>query len=153
MSLWRPVGSVIAGAIATIVLGVVTIVLLPFLGFATAEVVGNWLPIWVFAVPLAICPVAGGAITGFLHGKNWKSAAILGCLAAASSVAIFGVVFGLLFLVLLLGMTPAHGQMTDLSKAALTMAAVGGGSGFVAGTVLGAIGGLGGHLGRQKLDL
>lgn len=149
---WKAIGSVAAGAAVTVVLGALTIVLLPFLGFATGEVVGNWLPIWVFAVPLVMCATAGGATTGFLRGIDRKGGAILGSLAGGLGFAVVGVIFGFVFLVLMLGMTPAHGQETNLSKLTLTMATVGGGFGFVVGAFFGAIGGVGGHAGRRELD-
>lgn len=150
MALWRGVGSVIAGSVATVVICVLTIVLLPFLGFAAAEIVGTWLPIWVFTIPLALCVIVGGATTGFLQGNTWRQGAILGSLAAALGVTVFGVVFGLVFLLLMLGMIPASGQVPDLSKAALSMATLGGGVGFVTGAVFGAIGGVGGWIIRQE---
>jgi hypothetical protein len=42
----RTVGCVVAGAFSTGWLSVVTLVLLPFLGFATADIVGRGLPSW-----------------------------------------------------------------------------------------------------------
>lgn len=150
---WKAIGSVTAGAAVTAVLGALITVLLPFLGFATGEVVGNWLPIWAFAVPLLMCATAGGATAGFLHGVDRKGGAILGSLAGGLGFAVVGAIFGFVFLVLMLGMMPAHGQETDLPKLVLTMATVGGGSGFVVGALFGAVGGVGGHVGRQTLDL
>lgn len=153
MSPWKAVGSVIAGAVTTVALSTLTGILLPILGFAAAEAVGNWLPIWVFAVPLAIGVTAGGAIAGLLQGNDRKGGAILGGLAGALGVAVVGVVLGLVFLALLLGMTLGHGQEMDIPKAALAMATLGGGSGFVAGAVFGAIGGVGGSVGRRESGL
>lgn len=150
MSSWKVVGSVLAGMVATVVMTVVTIVLLPFIGFVTADVVGNWLPRWVFGVPPVICATLGGAITGYLQGTTSRNSAILGSIAAACGFSAIGAVVGLVLLVLMLGMTPAHGQETDLSKAALTMFAFGGGVGLVFGAVFGAIGGVSGHVYRQN---
>lgn len=152
MSPVRSVGSVIVGTVVTLALGGFTIVLLPFLGFATGEVAGNWLPIWVFAFPLVLCATVGGATTGFLQGIDRKRGAILGSLAGGLGFAVVGIVFGFLFLVIMLGMTPAHGQETNLSRLTIRMTTVGGGSGFAVGALFGAIGGAGGHVGRQELD-
>ena len=146
---WRVASRVAVGAVATVLLSVSTAVLLPFLGIATAEVVGNWLPLWTFAVPLAICPAAGGAITGFLQGDDWKDCAILGGLAAALGSVVIGVIAGLVALLVLLGMTPAHGQEADLSRGALAMATLGGGAGFIAGAAFGAVGGAAAHVARR----
>lgn len=150
MSSWKGIGSVIAGLIVTVVLGIFTIVLLPLLGITTAEVVGNWLPIWIFLIPLALCPAAGGATTGYSLGTTRRRSAMYGGLAAALGITIFGVIFGLLFLLFMLKMTPAHGQVTDLSQVTLAMAILGGLVGFVAGAALGALGGIGGHFTRQQ---
>lgn len=149
MPSWKGVVGVIAGVAVTVVMGLLVIVTLPILGFASAEAVGNWLPLWVFAIPLVLCPTAGGATTGYLRGTTRKRGAVLGSLAAALGISLFGVVLGLVFLLLLLGMTPASGQATDLSTAATTMATVGGVVGFVIGGAFGALGGVGGYLVRQ----
>lgn len=150
---WRAVGSVIVGIGVTIVLTGVTIVLLPVIGFATADIVGNWLPPWVFVVPPTIGAILGGATTGYLHGNTPRKSAILGCIATAVGLTAIGAVVGLVFLLLMLGMTPAHGQEVDFSKAALTMVALGSGVGFISGAIFGAIGGAGGHVGRQKFSV
>ena len=147
---WRAAGSVLAGTIATVVLGVLTIVLLSFVGVALAVIGESWVPVWVFAIPPVMCPVSGGFVTGFLQDADKWPSAILGGLATALGVAVFGVVFGLLFLLLMLNMTPAYGQTGDLSAATLTMATLGGAIGFVAGAGFGAIGGVLGFVARQK---
>lgn len=69
---WTGVASVIAGMVARAAVTVVTIVLLPLLGFMIAEVVGNLLPIWVFTLPVAISSALGGAIAGYLQGDNTR---------------------------------------------------------------------------------
>lgn len=150
MAPWRTAGSVVAGTVATVVSGVLIVVLLSVVAVAWAAVVGSWLPVWVFAVPLVLCPIAGGFTTGILQEDAEAHSAILGGLAAALGVSIFGVVFGLLFLVLMLNMTPAYGQTGDLSTATLTMATLGGAIGFVGGAGFGAIGGVGGHVARRR---
>lgn len=147
------VGRVVVGTIATVLLGVLTLLLLPFLGIATGELVGTSLPPWIFAGPLAMCATVGGAITGFLQRDDWTSCTLLGGLAAALGGTIIGVAIGFIVLLILLGMTPAHGQESDLSRGLLTMAALGGGTGFVAGAVFGAVGGVGGYAIRNKLDV
>lgn len=147
------VGRVVVGTTATVLLSVLALLLLPFLGIATGETVGTWLPPWIFAVPLAMCATVGGALTGFLQRDGWTNSTLFGGLAAALGGTVIGVVVGLMVLLVLLGMTPAHGQEPDISRGVLTMAALGGGAGFVAGAVLGAIGGVGGHLVRQALDV
>lgn len=45
-------------------------------------------------------------------------------------------------------MTPAAGTPVNYSETTLAMVAVGGGSGFVAGGVLGAVGGVGAYIRR-----
>ena len=150
MAPWRTAGNVAAGTVATLVLGVLTIVLLSVVGVALAVIGESWIPVWVFAIPLVMCPLSGGFVTGFLRGAGRWPSAMLGGLATALGVAIFGVVFGLLFLLLMLNMTPAHGQTGDLSTATLTMATLGGALGFVAGAGIGAVGGVGGHVARRR---
>ena len=147
---WKGVGSVTAGVIATAALTGATIVLLPFLGLLTAEVVGNWLPVWVFAVPVAMSSALGGALTGYFHGDGPRRAAILGSIAVALGLAVIGGVVGLVALVLMLGMTPAYGQV-DLTTATFSMMDLGGVVGLVSGAIVGAFGGAGGYLGRQEL--
>ncbi len=151
MSTWRAVASVLAGMLVTVVTVAASIVLLPFIGFGAAELVGNWLPAWVFLLPLALSAIVGGAITGVLQGATPRRSAILGSVATGLGLTVIGAVAGLLFLVLMLGMTPAHGQETNLAETTRTMAMLGGGVGLVAGAVFGAIGGASGHIGRQKL--
>lgn len=151
MTPWRTVGSVIAGASVTLVLNLLALVLLPVFGFVTAQLVGDWVPVWLFLAPSILCVVGGGATAGFLSGRPQEWCAALGGLAGALGVTAIGILLGLGFLVLLLGMTPAHGQETNLSKLTLTMVSLGGGAGFVVGAVLGATGGLIGHLGRAEL--
>lgn len=152
MSTWRTVGSVVAGTLVTVVTVTMTLVLLPFLGFGAAELVGDWLPIWLFLLPVALAAVLGGATTGVLSGRTPSRSAVLGCLATATGLASIGAVVGLLFLVFMLGMIPAHGQETDLAAVTGKVVALGGVVGFVAGAVCGAIGGASGHIGRQNLE-
>lgn len=150
MSSWRAVGRVGAGAVTTVLLSVTTVILLPFLGIATAEVVGNRLPLLVFAVPLPLCAVAGGGLTGYLQAEGRRECTALGGLAAALGGTVVGVGFGLVALLVLLGMTPAHAGPVDLSEGALLSAALGGGAGFLVGGVLGAIGEAGAHVARRR---
>lgn len=149
MSSWKVVGSVIAGTVATAVMTIVTIILLPIVGFVATQLVGDWLSIWMFLVPIAICATLGGVITGYLQGTTSRKSAILGGVAAACGLSAIGAVVGLIFLGFMLGMAPAHGQETDLSRAALIMFVLGGGVGLISGGVFGAIGGAGGHAYRQ----
>lgn len=151
MPTWRTVGSVVAGTLVTVVAVALTIVLLPFVGVGAAEFVGNWLPTWVFLLPVAFSAVLGGATTGALSGRTPSRSAALGSLATGVGLTAIGVVVGLVFLVLLLGMTPAHGQETNLAETTRTMVVVGGGVGLVSGATFGAFGGAGGHICRQKL--
>lgn len=148
MASWRTLGSVVAGVGVTIGLSALALVVLPLLGRTVAHVVGDWLPTWLLAVPSVLCAVAGGATTGFLSGRTRTWCAVLGGTAAALGAAVLGVVVGFALLVLILGMTPAHGQETNLSALTFRMLSLGGGTGFVVGAVLGAAGGVVGHLGR-----
>ncbi|WP_197428025.1 hypothetical protein, partial [Halogeometricum sp. CBA1124] len=77
---------VLAGAATTAVLGVLTVVLVPVLGFVTAEVVGTWVPRWAFAAPPMLSVVAGGATAGFLARTDRRTCALLGGLAGALGV-------------------------------------------------------------------
>ncbi|MFB6219854.1 MAG: hypothetical protein ABEH90_00320 [Halolamina sp.] len=153
MTWWKTVGSVISGVMVTVILTVLALLSLPFLGFATSEMVGNWVPVWLFILPPVVSASIGGATTGFLLHDTPRRSAILGCLATAFGLTAVGAVIGLGFLVVMLGMTPAHGQTGNLSEAVRTMLTLGGGAGFVAGAVLGAIGGAGGHIVREKSGL
>lgn len=150
MSRWKVVGSVVAGTVVTVVVTAATLVLLPLVGYMAAEAGGSRLSLWAFVVPLVTGASLGGAITGYLRGDTSRKSAILGSIAAACGLSAVGAVVGLVFLLLMLGMTPAHGQETDLSKAAVAMGAVGGGIGLVSGAVFGALGGVGGHVYRRK---
>ncbi|AUV80592.1 hypothetical protein C2R22_02050 [Salinigranum rubrum] len=150
MSLRREAAGVVAGTVVTVVLGFLTLLVLPALGFVTASVVGNWLPTWVFAVPLTLCAVVGGATTGYLQETGQRRGAILGGFAAALGVVLVSVVVGFIALVLVLGMTPTHGQDVDFFGAMRTVGVLSGGTGFVVGTIFGALGGVGGHIGRQR---
>ncbi|MFC7096787.1 hypothetical protein [Halobaculum marinum] len=142
---------VLAGTIATVLLSVLSLPLLPVLGIATAEIVDAPLSPWILTVPLAICAVAGGAITGAIHGETTTQSTILGSLAGGLGGAVIGVVLGGVLLLVALGMTPAHGQEPNLLEGARTMTVVGGGTGFVAGAIFGAVGGVGGHVVRREL--
>lgn len=151
MSLARAVGSTVAGALATVLASASTLVALPFLGLATAKVVGTWVPAWAFLLPLGLCAALGGSITGALQVEGRARSAALGGLSAGVGTAVVGVLAGLVVLVVLLGMTPAHGQTTDLSRAALRAGSVGGGVAFVGGVAFGAVGGLCGHGLRRRV--
>lgn len=153
MSLWKTAGSVVAGAMVTITLTVVSLFALPLLGFATSELVGQWVPVWLFALPPVVAASSGGATTGFLEPETRRRSAALGCLATALGLTAVGAVLGLVVLVVMLGMTPAAGQPVNISKGVSWTLAVGGGVGFVAGAVFGAVGGAGGRLLRQKSGL
>jgi hypothetical protein len=152
MPTWRTVGSVVAGTLVTVVAVALTIVLLPIVGIGVANLVGTWLPTWMFLLPVAFAAVLGGATTGAFSGRTPSRSAALGCLATAAGLAAIGVVVGLVSLVLLLGMTPAHGQEPNLAETTWTMVAMGGGTGLLSGAVFGAIGGTGGHVVRQKFS-
>jgi len=145
------VGRVLVGAFVTVLLSALAALLLPILAITTAVVVGDWLPRWVFATPLVLCPAAGGAITGFLQRTSRLTCALVGGLAAALGIAAVGALLGLVALTVLLGFTPAHGGATpDLSSAALTTVSLGGGAGFLVGAVVGAVGGIGGYAVRRR---
>jgi hypothetical protein len=105
----RTVGCVVAGAFSTGWLSVVTLVLLPFLGFATADHRGTRSPL-------------------------------------------VGAVAGVTTLLILLGMTPAHGRVPDLSEATLVFGSLGAGpgAGFVGGGLFGSVGGFGAHVARRE---
>ena len=150
MSPWRTVASVTAGLVVTILLGFTTLLALPLVGLATAAVVGNALPTWVFVVPVALCGTVGGATTGALQRSDEKRCAVLGSVASALGLLFVGVVLGLVALVFLLGMTPAHGATPNLADAARTVSTLGAGVGAVVGAVFGAVGGVGGCLGRRR---
>lgn len=152
MSTWRTVGSVVAGTVVTVVMVATTIVLLPVIGFGAAELVGNWLPIWLFLLPVVFAAVLGGVTTGALQGATPGRSAILGGVATGLGLTAIGAVLGLLVLGILLGMTPAHGQVTGLARATRTMLAAGGVAGLVVGAVFGAFGGAGGCICRRKLS-
>lgn len=151
MSRWTAVGTIIAGATVTVALTALTVVLLLLLGLVAAEVTGNWSLLRVFAASLALWATVGGATAGFFREDNRKWSAIRGSLAGALGIAVIGVIFGLVFSVILLGMTPAHGQEVDSSKSILTMVALGGGSGFITGAIFGAVGAVGVGVCRQEL--
>lgn len=148
MPSWMGPGSVVAGMAVTTALTGVTLVLLPLVGILTGQLVGNWIPIWFFALPVILCPAVGGGTAGYLHGTTPRRASLLGAIAAALGLAVIGVVVGLFVLLFMLGMTPAHAPV-DHSRAVSMMMGVGGGTGLVVGTVLGAIGGIGGFHVRQ----
>ncbi|SFR55335.1 hypothetical protein SAMN04487947_2208 [Halogeometricum rufum] len=149
MSSRKTVAAVLAGAATTAVLGVLTVVLVPVLGFVTAEVVGTWVPRWAFAAPPMLSVVAGGSTAGFLARTDRRACALLGGLAGALGATGVGVGVGLVGLVVALGFTPAHAGDPTLSGGALAAATVGGGAGFAVGATVGALGGVVGHAGRR----
>lgn len=151
MSPWRAIGGLIAGTGVTLVLSTLALALLPLLGLVTTRLVGDWVPIWLFAALPMLGAVAGGATTGFLSRRTRSGVQFWG-VAAAPGVTAIGIVFGLAFLLLIPGITPAHGQETNLSALLFRMVSLGGGAGFVTGAVLGAIGGVVGHLGRAERE-
>ena len=148
MSSRKTVAAVLAGAATTAVLGVLTVVLVPVLGFVTAEVVGTWVPRWAFAAPPMLSVVAGGSTAGFLARTDRRTCALLGGLAGALGAT--GVGVGLVGLVVALGFTPAHAGDPTLSGGALAAATVGGGAGFAVDAAFGALGGVVGHAGRRR---
>ncbi|MDS0260039.1 hypothetical protein NDI56_11600 [Haloarcula sp. S1CR25-12] len=151
MALWAAV-RVAVGTTTTVVSTVLVAVLLPLVGLGTANVVGDSLPVWLFALPLLVCPVVGGALTGFLHGAGRRVDMLLAGVAAALGTAVVGVLFALGLVVLLLGMTPAHTVETPtFSGLARSWAPLGAGLGFVVGAVLGGLGGVGGSALRRAL--
>ncbi|WP_372912745.1 hypothetical protein [Salinigranum sp.] len=152
MSPWRTVASVVAGLVVTVVLSVATLLALPVVGLATAAVVGPTLPTWLFAAPLALCGAGGGATTGRLQRGDGRRCAVLGGVAAALGLLVVGVVLGLVALVFLLGMTPAHGAEPNLAEAVRTVGTLGAGVGAVTGTVSGSIGGVAGSHWRRRTD-
>lgn len=141
----KTVGSLLAGAAITVVTAVV---LLPFLGLATAHVVKG--RVWAIAVPLTTGATIGGAFVGYLQDETRRRGAVLGCMAAASGLTVIGAVLGLVVLVIAMGMTPAHGQELALVEGIVTFVTLGGGAGLLVGAVFGTIGGVGGHVGRQR---
>jgi hypothetical protein len=152
MSPWRTVASVVAGLVVTVALSVATLLVLPAVGLATAAVVGPALPTWLFAVPLALCGAVGGATTGFFQRGDGKRSAVFGGVAAALGLLVVGVVLGLVTLVLLLGMTPAHGTEPNFTEGVRTVGTLGAGVGAVTGTASGGIGGIAGSRWRRRND-
>lgn len=148
MRVWRTAGHVGAGALVTLVAGGATVLLLPLIGLGTAAIVGSWLPPWVLGLPLALCGVVGGGTAASLQGGDRNESALVGGLAAALGGAVVGAALGFVALVLIVKMTPAAGTLVNYSETTLAMVAVGGGSGFVAGGVLGAVGGVGAYIRR-----
>lgn len=150
MPSWGTASSVVAGAAVTSVLGLLTVVALPVAGIVALALVGDWLPTWAFAVPVVLCPVAGGATTVYLRGDTRNRSVLVGGLAAALGSIVIGVLFGLLFTLVMASMAPYQAQGADFSSLTLLMAALGGGGGFLAGAVLGALGGAGVSAGRRE---
>jgi hypothetical protein len=149
MAPWQELGSIAVGAVGTAVLTAATIAILPVVGLLTGAIVGVWIPMWVLVLPVSGSPVLGGAIAGSLGGGARRRAALDGAIASSLGLAMVGAVLGLMALLVMLGMTPAHAQV-DLSEAALAMAALGAGGGLAVGAVLGAVGGIGGARVRRE---
>ena len=150
MSAWRASGGVLLGTVITLVAGSVILVVLPIAGLVTAAVLGNWVPIWVFSLPLVFPPLVGGAAASLLHDGARASSALLGGLGAALGVSVFGGLAGLVLLLIALGMTPTHGAPVDVSESAIWFTSLGVASGFATGAVLGALGGLAGQEVRKR---
>lgn len=144
-------GSVVAGVVATLALVVLALGALPILGLATARSVGTGLPTWVFALPLVLTVILGGATTGFLLEADWARSGLLGGLAAGLGVLVVGVLLGLVVFVFALKLTPAGGQPIDYQGGILTFSALGGGLGFLSGGTLGALGGAVGQACRRRV--
>ena len=151
MVLWGAV-RVTVGATVTLVSSLVVAFSLPVLGLGAAAVVGDGLPVWLFALPLVACPVVGGAIAGVVRRRDRRVDTLLGGVAGAVGVAAVGVLFGLGGLVVVLGLTPNHvADPLTFSEGAPVWAFVGAIAGFVVGAVLGTVGGAGGATLRRKL--
>jgi hypothetical protein len=146
---WRDLGSVIVGAVVTTVLGGLSLLAMPFMGLLASATLGNWLPQWVFAVPLGLAPVAGGATASGLRAYSLRDGGVVGALAGAGGALVIGIFLGLLLTVIVLGLMPYQGQETDVGALTLWFAALGAAGGLLSGAVLGAIGGLGVSAGRS----
>lgn len=151
MPRWRAAGGVVGGAAVTAVMLGVTLLSLPILALVAAAVLGNWLPVWVFALPPVLAVGLGGAVSATLVGGEGGRPAVLGTLGAALGVAVVGVLVGLVALVVVAGFVPASGQPVDLSAGAVPFGSLGAAAGLLFGVAVGGAGAVAGQWSRGRL--